>query len=219
MQLPFCDGFAVRAGHRRTLGDDVIDLSNPTVQNFVHCLASHPVQPEIAGIQNAFAVRFDEEQIAVRSGVVNAKRRDLNVANQKRYACGKGADGLDSLAERIILLPTMHAGQAHNVLCQCTGIERDLRADAKHLPGMVAVVMGKQHRVAASVRVGHTRNMQRRGHKARIKGQLIAHVDENTCFFCGNLGGDSADLVCAAMDAELPSASSSQTSPYRMEMP
>ena len=55
-------------------------------------------------IEYALAVRFDEEQIAVRSGVVNAKGCDLNITDQKRFPRRESLDAFHALAECIIFL-------------------------------------------------------------------------------------------------------------------
>ena len=104
LQIPFCHHCAIRAGHRRSLGDDGINLADSSVQNLVHGSATHAVQSEVSGIQHALAVGFDEEQIAVRSGVVNAKGCDLNITDQKRFSRRKSLDTFHALAECIIFL-------------------------------------------------------------------------------------------------------------------
>ena len=132
-------------------------------------MTAHAVQPEIAGIQQPLAVRFDQEHVAVTRGMVNAEWRDLNVADQKRLAGRKGLNGFDALAKRFALLPATLCGQAHDILCQRPGINGNLRSDAQHLPGVVAVTVSKQHRVTAPVFICHTRNIQRCGDEIWIK--------------------------------------------------
>ena len=61
LQIPLCHGPMFRARNGRSLRDNHIDRSNASVQNLIHNIAAHAVQPEIAGIQNALAVRFDQE--------------------------------------------------------------------------------------------------------------------------------------------------------------
>ena len=61
LQIPLCHDLVFRARNGRSLCDDHIDGSNASFQNLIHNIAAHAVQPEIAGIQNALAVRFDQE--------------------------------------------------------------------------------------------------------------------------------------------------------------
>ena len=50
-----------RARNGRSLRDNHIDRSNASFQNLIHDIAAHAVQPEIAGIQQPLAVRFDQK--------------------------------------------------------------------------------------------------------------------------------------------------------------
>lgn len=61
LQLPLCYGLMFRTRNRRSLRDNHIDGSNASVQNLVHTMTAHAMQPEIAGIQQPLAVRFDQE--------------------------------------------------------------------------------------------------------------------------------------------------------------
>ena len=61
LQLPLRHDLVFRARNRRSLRDNHIDLSNASVQNLIHDIAAHAVQPKIAGIQHSLAVRFDQE--------------------------------------------------------------------------------------------------------------------------------------------------------------
>ena len=61
LQVPLRHDLVFRARNGRSLRDNHIDLSNASVQNLVHDIAAHAVQPEIAGIQQPLAVRFDQE--------------------------------------------------------------------------------------------------------------------------------------------------------------
>ena len=102
LQVPLRNDITVWTGYRRSLGNYNIDLVDSPVQNLVHRSAAHTVQSEIAGVKYALAVRFDEEQIAVRSGVVNAKGCDLNITDQKRFPRRESLDAFHALAECII---------------------------------------------------------------------------------------------------------------------
>ena len=169
LQVPLCHGLMFRTRNRRSLRDNHIDLSNASVQNLVHDIAAHAVQPKIASIQQPLAVRFDQEHIAVTRGMVDTEWRDLNITDQKRLAGRKGLNGFDALAKRFVLLPATLCGQAHDVLCQRTGINGNLRSDTQHLPGMIAVIVGKQYSIAMSIPIRHTRNIQRCGNEIWIK--------------------------------------------------
>ena len=169
LQVPLRHDLMFRARNGRSLCDNHIDLSNASVQNLVHTMTAHAVQPEIAGIQQPLAVRFDQEHVAVTRGMVNAEWRDLNVADQKRLAGRKGLNGFDALAKRFALLPATLCGQAHDILCQRPDINGNLRSDTQHLPGMIAVIVGKQYGIAMSVPIRHTRNIQRCGDEIWIK--------------------------------------------------
>lgn len=81
LQPPLCHDLMFRARNGRSLRDNHIDLSNASVQNLVHDIAAHAVQPEIAGVQHSFAVRFNQEHIAVARGMVDTEWRDLNVTD------------------------------------------------------------------------------------------------------------------------------------------
>ena len=61
LQFPLRHDLVFRARNGRSLRDNHIDGSNASVQNLVHDIAAHAVQPEIAGIQQPLAVRFDQE--------------------------------------------------------------------------------------------------------------------------------------------------------------
>ena len=100
--------------------------------------------------------------------MVDTGWRDLNVTDQKWLAGRKGLNGFDAPAKRFVLLPATLCGQAHDILCQRPGINGNLRSDTQHLPGMIAVIVGKQHRVTAPVFICHARNIQRRGNKIGI---------------------------------------------------
>lgn len=101
--------------------------------------------------------------------MVDTEWRDLNVTDQKRLAGRKGLNGFDALAKCLVLLPTTLCGQAHDILCQRPGINGNLRSDTQHLPGVVAVIVSKQHRVTTPVFIRHTRNIQRCGDEIWIK--------------------------------------------------
>ena len=60
-QLPLCHDLVFRARNGRSLRDNHIDLSDSPVQDLVHTMTAHAVQPEIAGVQHSLAVRFDQE--------------------------------------------------------------------------------------------------------------------------------------------------------------
>ena len=169
LQIPLCHDLVFRARNGRSLRDNHIDLSDPPIQNLVHTMTAHAVQPEIAGIQQPLAVRFDQEHIAVTRGMVDTEWRDLNVTDQKRLAGRKGLNGFDAPEKRFILLPATLCGQAHDILCQRPGINGNLRSDTQHLPGMIAVIVGKQYGIAMSVPIRHTRNIQRCGDEIWIK--------------------------------------------------
>ena len=101
--------------------------------------------------------------------MVDTEWRDLNITDQKRLAGRKGLNGFDALAKRILLLPATLCGQAHDILCQRPGINGNLRSDTQHLPGMIAVIVGKQYGIAMSVPIRHARNIQRCGDEIWIK--------------------------------------------------
>ena len=101
--------------------------------------------------------------------MVDTEWRDLNVTDQKRLARRKGLNGFDAPAKCFVLLPATLCGQAHDILCQRPGINRNLRSDAQHLPGVVAVIVGKQYGIAMSVSIRHARNIQRCGDETWIK--------------------------------------------------
>lgn len=105
LQIPFCHHCAIRAGHRRSLGDDGINLADSSIQNLVHRSAAHTVQSEIAGVKNTLAVCFDQKEIAVTGRVVNTKGCDLDVANEKRFARREGLNGLHPSGECVIFMP------------------------------------------------------------------------------------------------------------------
>ena len=61
LQVPLRHDRVFRARNGRSLRDNHIDGSNTSVQNLVHDIAAHTVQPKIAGVQHSFAVRFNQE--------------------------------------------------------------------------------------------------------------------------------------------------------------
>lgn len=61
LQIPLCHDLVFRARNGRSLRDNHIDRSDSPVQDLVHTMTAHAVQPEIAGIQQPLAVRFDQK--------------------------------------------------------------------------------------------------------------------------------------------------------------
>ena len=61
LQIPLRHDLVFRARNGRSLCDDHIDGSSASFQNLIHNIAAHAVQPEIAGIQQPLAVRFNQK--------------------------------------------------------------------------------------------------------------------------------------------------------------
>ena len=177
------------------------------------------MQPEIAGIENTLAVCFQQEHIAVAGGMVDGIGGDPNVTDREGLTGRKGADAFHTAKKRFVWPVAVLCRQEHDVLCQRSGIERDLWPDARHLPDMVTVIVREQHSITAPVCIRDTRDIQRCRNKIRINRQLIAHVNKDARFLRGNFCGDAADLMRTSVNADFQSHSPSQTSPNRAEMP
>ena len=126
------------------------------------------MQPEIAGIENTLAVCFQQEHIAVAGGMVDGIGCDPNVTDREGLTGRKGSDAFHPLEKRFIRPVAVLRRQQHDVLFQRTCIERDIRPDALHLPDVVAVIVCEKHRIAVTVRIRDTRDIQRCRNKIRI---------------------------------------------------
>ena len=50
LQISLRHSLMVRAGYCRSFCDNDVDFTDPPVQNFIHNIAAHPMQPEITGV-------------------------------------------------------------------------------------------------------------------------------------------------------------------------
>ena len=152
---------------------------------------------QVAGIEEASSASFNLQSVGIKSGMIDEMRRDGERANLQRLATFEVFPGLwcEAFWHEV-------GRRTHDALGSPAHYERDVGANLRNEPPMVAMSVGKNNCEQRRIMFAEARNLR---NKCRVRFSRIerqAKINNYTTSRRLDLNAGAADLLGAAMDAD-----------------
>ena len=151
---------------------------------------------QVAGIEQAPTAGFDLQSVGIKTGMIDEMRRDGERTNLQQLAAFEMFPGIRCECVRHEV-----GRRTHDALCRFAHHDRDVGANLRHKPPVIAMSVGKhdcEQRGIMFPQAGNLRN-ERGVDFNRIERQ--AEINDNAASRRLDLDAGAANLLGAAMDA------------------